>query len=375
MAGLISLTSCSWFGKDEEAVKPTALTDVKDEINIKKLWSHGVGSGTDKFYYRLAPALSGDKVIAADSKGKVIAFHKTTGKEIWKQDIEMPISGGVGVGGGMVFVGTSDARVAALNEATGALQWTVSISSEVLASPVESDGVLVVRSLDGRIYGLDAKSGKTKWLHDSSVPILTMRGIGNPVIERGGVIVGKDNGKLTTVLLATGQVAWESEIAISRGRSELERMVDIDSTPMIGGDVVYVASLNGRVAGVSLADGKLLWAKDMSSHEGLTADFTQVYVTDDKSQVWALANRSGTSIWKQEKLMHRGVTAPARFGGYIVVGDVEGYLHWMSPEDGHFVARNRLDSDPILVPPLAGEDTLYVMDSDGELAAYQVDVK
>ena len=229
--------------------------------------------------------------------------------------------------------------------------------------------VVVVRTVDGRITGLSAKDGANLWVHDHNVPVLTLRGVGEPVVIDGQVIAGFASGKLIALRLNDGALLWEARVAIPGGRSDLDRVVDIDATLAVGDGVVHVTSYQGNIATVLLRDGRVLWNRDMSSHTGIAADRRNLYVSDDNSHVWALERRSGASLWKQDKLQARAVTAPVVFGNYLVVGDIEGYLHWMSRSDGSFVARVRIDEQGILAPPVRVGDILYVSGKGGTLTA------
>jgi outer membrane protein assembly factor BamB len=227
-----------------------------------------------------------------------------------------------------------------------------------------------VQAADGNITALNKTDGRQLWVYDRSVPVLTLRGTSTPAVEHGLVVAGFSNGKLAAISAEKGFALWESNIAIPSGRSELERMIDIDADPVIVGNAVYVATFQGRIAVINLQNGEAGWKRDMSSHAGLGVDFSQVYVTDDMSHVWALTRNSGASVWKLNHLQHRSLTAPVPFGQYVAVGDFEGYLHLLSRQDGRIVGRVKVDSKGISARPLVQNDILYVYGNSGTLAAY-----
>jgi len=287
-------------------------------------------------------------------------------------DLDRPISGGPAVGDGLVVVGTNKGEVFALDAATGERRWQAGVSSEVLAPPAVGSGVVAVRTLDGRLFGLDARTGKRRWIYDSPVPVLSLRGTGEPVIAGELVLNGFDGGRLVALLAADGRVEWEQQVAVPRGRSELERMVDMDSRPVVVDDAVYVTAFQGRVAALDLLSGDVLWDRDLSSYAGVAVDAAAVYVSDAEGFVWALDRFSGNSLWRQADLEQRRVTAPVRLGDYVVVGDEEGMLHWLSVEDGRFVARTRVDGAGISSTPATGRDgRLYVYGNSGEITAFE----
>jgi outer membrane protein assembly factor BamB len=372
----LSLSGCTWItnyfsGKDNTA-PPTPLTDIQQQLKVEKLWSSDLGAGSEERQLRLTPVIAEGKVYAADRKGRIRALSMADGSTVWDVESKAPISAGPGYGAGMVLVGTSDARVLAYRAKDGSLAWQGTVSSEVLAPPAAADGVVVVRTIDGRLAGLDAATGKRLWVYDSSVPALTLRGTSSPVIADGIVLSGFDNGHLVAVSLKGGKPLWDRTVAVPHGRSELERLVDIDGTPVVYDNTVYVVSYQGRVAALGLSDGQPLWSRDMSSFAGLAVDGTRVYVTDASSQVWCLDRFTGASFWKQDKLKWRAVTGPAVVGGDVVVGDLEGYLHWMSSDDGHFQARARAGSKGFTAAPVVSGNTMVVLGKDGEVTAFRV---
>ncbi|OAD21848.1 outer membrane assembly lipoprotein YfgL [Candidatus Thiomargarita nelsonii] len=240
----------------------------------------------------------------------------------------------------------------------------------MLAKPRISRGVVVVRTIDGKLFGLDSQNGARLWVYERSrTPLLTLRGTSTPVIKHDQIIAGFDNGQLALLELHTGKVLWEAPVAVPRGSTELERMVDIDADPLLVDDTIYVTSYQGRTVAIDLLQGKLLWEKPLSSYAGLGVDFDYLYVSDTKSHIWALDRSTGEKWWKQEKLEARNVTAPVNIGNYVVVGDLEGYLHWMRRKDGQFVARYRMGKASIFVPPLVVDDILVAYDSQGEIVA------
>jgi outer membrane protein assembly factor BamB len=369
----VLLGGCSWFrgffGKDEAVEPPAELKPIKAELSVQEVWSTKVGHGTGKLYFKLRPAEEGGRIYVADDGGLVMALDADKGSQIWKTESKAPISAGVGAGDGLALAGTSSGEILAWSEDDGSLRWRAPASSEVMASPVAATGVVVGRSIDGRVFGLDAQDGRRLWLYQITVPALTLRGDSSPLIERGLVIVGLKTGKVVALSVPDGKVRWEQVIAVPRGRSELERMVDINADPVADQGVVYVASFQGRVAALDAENGNPLWGRDISSYAGLAADSRHVYVTDQHSEIWCLDRLTGASVWKQDALRGRAATAPAVQGDSIMVGDFEGYVHWLSRDDGHLQARWRLDSGGIQVRPLVVDETAYVYGRSGRLAA------
>lgn len=369
----ISVSGCGMVndflrGKDN-AEPPAPLLIFQNTIQVQAVWSARVGSGSADEYFQLTPHVVNGKAFAADRKGRVSAYDAANGRALWSVETKVPISGGPGSGDGVVLVGTSDGEVLALEEASGVLRWRERVSSEVLSAPVAAHDVVVVRTVDGKLQGLDLLTGKRLWTHDSTVPALTLRSTSAPVIVDDKVLGGFASGRLVALSISDGRVLWETVIAEPRGRSELERLVDISSEPRVIDQTVYVSSYQGRIAALDVVSGRLIWTRDMSSYAGLSVDDRAVYITDDKGQVFSLDRRDGRALWKQDKLRARAVTAPAIYKDYVVVGDFQGYLHWMARDDGGFVARVRVDEAGIITPPTTVADMLYVNGKGGVLAA------
>ena len=352
---------------------PSPLTSFEEEFNIKRVWSTDTGAGSDKQHLKLTPAIADNKVFVADYKGRVQGIKLETGERLWDVETKTDISAGPGAGSGLVLVGTRNADILALSMSNGKELWRTSVSSEVLSVPKVSAGIVIVRTVDGRTRALDASSGKRLWIYDRSQPVLTLRGNSSPAVTQDIGLVGFDNGKLAALLLKNGRLIWESTIAVPRGRSELERMVDIDGDPVVRDGVVYIVSYQGNVAALELKSGRLLWTRKMSSYAGLDVTDKQIYITDDESDVWALDRNSGASLWRQDKLKWRSLTAPVAMDNHVVIADFEGYLHWLSQEDGHLVARGRADSSGFASAPIVVDELLIALGKGGELSAFRIE--
>ena len=386
---LVLLTGCTvmdkakdWFSSGEETNDPPApLTEFTQRLKVIELWSEGTGGGTDERYLKLAPIVVNQRLYTADFDGKLLALDATNGSKLWSENVAEKkgfrsrddgsrVTGGPGYGENTILLGTNKGNVLALSADTGKELWNTTVSSEVLAAPRRAEDTVVVRTIDGKLFGLDADNGRRLWVYERSVPTLTLRGTSAPVIYDNIVIAGFDEGRLIAVELRTGKLIWEVRISTARGSSELDRMVDIDSDPVVVDGVIYVATYQGHMAAVQLENGRIIWNRDLSSYAGFSVDKNNVYVTDDNSHVLAFDRFSGTPLWEQKKLHARRITAPAVIGNYLVVGDFAGYLHWMSKDTGNFVARNLVSKDPIIATPLVVGKFLYAFCSDGELAAY-----
>lgn len=371
---IMVLPGCSWItgflGGEDNSEPPVPLAKLEDPLPLRKLWSKGIGVGYEKQFLKLLPATAEGQILIADRKGRVLAVDALTGKENWEVKTGVPVSAGPGAGEGLVLLGTSNAEVVALDATDGSKRWTAAVSSEVLAVPQIDLGRVIVQSVDGNVTALDADTGAQLWVYDRSVPVLTLRGTSTPAVEHGLVVAGFANGKLVALSAEKGFVGWETNIAIPQGRTELERIVDIDGDPVIVGTAVYVTTYQGRIAVINLQNGNPGWQRDMSSYVSLGVDFSQVYVTDADSHVWALSRSTGATVWQMKDLAYRRLTAPVPFEDYITVGDYDGYLHLLSRYDGRIVARVRVDSDAIRARPLVVDDILYIYSSDGKLAAY-----
>lgn len=377
-AGLVvSLSACStvggWFSSDDEDPRePAPLEDIQTEISIKKLWSTGVGSGQGKIFNRLYPALEGDTIYAAGSDGTVAALDRENGKRIWRVDLDRDVSGAVGVGGGKVFVGTSGGVLIALDSATGEVVWESILNGEILA-PAQSDGVfVVVQTYDGKLHGLSAEDGSELWLYDSNLPVLTLRGTSTPLIHEKLAIAGFANGRVQAFDISTGGVRWEARVAIAQGRSEIDRIVDVDGTLLESSGALYAVSYQGRVVSLDVTSGRKQWQEDVSSYVGLDQGFGNVYVADEEGSVIAFYKNGQGVRWENPALEYRQLSAPAVVRGYVAVGDLEGYVHFLSQADGKFVGRTKVDGDGVRGNMLVRDDVLYVLGNGGTLVALRV---
>lgn len=363
-----------YFGGKDNAEPPKELEPLESKVKTTELWSADVGDGYDEQYLNLVAAVSEDAVFAADREGVLQAHKRLTGEKLWSVDAEMAFSAGPVVGRDKVVLGSSNAEVAAFNVADGALLWKSTVSSEILALPRIEDGVVVVRGSDGRITALDEKDGRTLWIYERTPPALLVRGHGSPLIADGLVLDGYASGKLVALRLEDGKLEWEATVALPHGRSEIERLVDVDSVPVVKGGTVYVSGYQGGLAAVNLKDGEVLWRQDkVSSYSGLAAAGRTLFLTDGNSDVWQMDMRDGGDLWKQDALHQRRLTAPALINESLVVGDFEGYLHVLSQDDGSLVGRLELDDSPIEEPPTVYDNVLYVYTSGGKLAAVTVE--
>jgi outer membrane protein assembly factor BamB len=360
-------------GGEDNADPPSVLVEYTPEVKPEVIWKESIGVGADEQSLKLIPVVGSGKIVAADREGVVQARSPTTGKLVWETETEVHFSGGPGLGAGTVILGSSDAEVVALDIETGAVLWKTAVSSEVLSVPVVANGIVVVRTTDGAVIALDEKTGGKRWNYERSVPALSLRGTGSPLIVEGNVIGGYDNGKVMALRLTDGKYVWETSVAISKGRSEIERLVDLDVDPIVINGVIYVASYQGGIAAISESDGDILWRNEtISSHSGLSNDYRYLYLTNSESHVMQLDQRSGAGLWKQKDLHQRRLTAPTPYESYVVAGDFEGYVHWLSSVDGRQMGRVQITEAPIDAKPIVVDNVVYVYAKDGTLAALKV---
>lgn len=360
--GLITGTDNSEPPKELEPLEPTATMTV--------LWKTSVGKGYADQIVNLVPAVTASTVYAADRLGLVEARSRQDGALLWSVDTELDLSAGPVVAGDKLLLGTTNAELVALGLADGALQWKSALTSEILALPRTSRNLVVARTSDGRLAGLDLNSGGLKWSHERSVPPLSVRSLGSPAIVRDLALDGFGGGKLLALGLADGKPVWEATAAIPHGRSEVERLVELDADPLVKDEVVYSTGFQAGIAAISLGDGEVLWRQNTAySSHGLAADRRSLFITDANSDVWRLDLRNGADLWKQAALHQRRLTVPALLRNRLVVGDFEGYLHALSTDDGSLVGRLEIDDEPLLAAPVIYDETLYVYTSGGVLAA------
>jgi outer membrane protein assembly factor BamB len=369
---IILSAGCSWFGGSDNSIPPAKLQDIAQPVGVRQLWETQVGSGAKNQFIRLTPALADGRLYAASFNGVVLALDALSGQRLWETATQLPISGGVGVSdNGLVLVGTNKGQVIALRQDSGQEAWRAQVSSEVLAPPRATSGMVVVRTGDGKFTGLDARTGERRWMYAPAMPALSLRGSAPPVVTRTLVIAGLETGKLLVLSLDKGLPVTEKTIAPPRGRTEIERLIDIDAEPKIFGEYLYLVAYRGSVAAVDMRSGNLLWNRELSSYAGLDVDEGQVYVSDDTDAVLALDRRSGGTLWRQAELTGRRLSAPVATRDHVVVGDFEGYLHWLSKDSGRIVGRIRAAGKAIVAPPLAAGDTVFVQGQSGALGAFR----
>lgn len=366
-------TGCSIFGeeKDMEA-EPLELQPIEETLDVRQIWSESVGAGTEFLRVALNPSGDGSRVYAASHDGNVSAFNPENGKRFWVTELDLTLSAGPGIGDGLLVVAGYDGDLIALNVKDGQELWRTRIGAESLAKPVIDDDRVIVYTIDGRLRVYSAFDGRQLWVLEQSVPALTQRGSAAPIVVGNTIITGFDNGRLLAVDLDDGILEWEAVLTPPSGRSDLERLADIDGSLAVVGQDIYAAGFNGRLASLAVESGQVLWTRDISSATGVSVDWNNIYTVGDSGEVIAVLRRNGDDVWRQESLLRREPTPPVPFSTAVVVGDFEGYVHFFNNFDGRPVARERIGGGMISGPPLVMGDKLFVQSENGTLAAFAV---
>lgn len=365
LAGCSMMDAINPFSSSAK-VKMADLPTFKATAEIRPLWQMKAGKADGHVF---TPAVVDGTVYTASGDGTLTRFED--GKQVWRIAVGKPLSAGVGANNRLVVVGTAKGDVLAFSAADGKPLWSAQVNSEILAAPAVGDGIVVVRSGDNRLFGFDSSDGTRKWIYTRNNPPLSLRNAAPPVISDRYVFAGFPGGKLVAVALQNGALAWEGTVALPKGTTELDRVADITSTPVFDGPLVCAVAYQGRVACFDLSNGSLAWAREISSAAGLAMDSRNVYVTDDKGAVHAYERTRGTSVWKQDKLFLRQLTAPAVQRGLVAVGDVQGQVHFLNREDGSFAARYSTDGSPILAAPQVYANGWLVQTSGGSVQALE----
>lgn len=368
LAALLLAAACS---KEKNVEPPAELVDFKASMNIDRVWSVGTGGGDEHMRLALAPVVEGEIAYLAGDGGDVLAVNAKTGRSIWKVDLKLSLSAGPGAGGGLVLVGSPDGVLVALDAASGAERWRATLGGEILARPAVGESMVVVHTVDGTVHGLKAADGAEAWTYEQPVPRLSLRGTAPPVVAGDFAICAFDNGKIASLGLADGDLFWSATVATPRGRTELERLVDIDSAVEVAGDDIFVVGYQGRAAMLARNSGQIWWARDVSSYRGLTLDDSALYVSTAEGAVLSLSRRDGTEQWRQNGLRLRGLTSPVVDGASIVVGDYEGYLHWLDRDTGEMVARTSAGGDRITNTPVVANGMVLVQSDGGTVYAFR----
>jgi len=369
----MALAACSIFGNDKDTdLEPAALIKFKPTIEIKRLWTADLGDDAEFLRLALRPAGDGSRIYAASQDGNVSAFDPVSGKRIWRTELKLDLSAGPGVGDGRVVVASADGLIILLDAADGSERWRVNIHGESLARPLIANGAVVVQTVDNRLRALQSFDGSERWSVKETMPALTMRGSTTPIISGNNIVAGFDNGYVIAVDIDSGDISWRSFLAPPSGRSDLERLSDIDGEMAIVGQDIYAAGYQGRIGSLAAESGQLLWSTEISSHVGVSADWTSLYTTQETGVLISLARRNGAESWRQEALYRREPTLPVPFHSTVAVGDLDGYVHFFSNLDGEPAARVRLGSKAITSNPLVIADRLYVQSDSGSIAAYMV---
>lgn len=370
----LALSACGIFGgDDDEELEPLELVDIETKIKVRREWSTRVGDGAEFLRVALQPAGDGNRIYAASRDGNVVALDAQSGKAAWRYELDMELSAGPGVGEGLVVVGAANGYLVALDADSGEELWRANITGETLARPVIEDDTVLVLTIDNRLRALSAFDGSSRWILEQSTPDLTMRGSASPVVVGSSVIAGFDNGRLVAVNIESGDRVWESLLSPPTGRSDLERLSDIDGLISAVGQDVYASGYQGNLAAIAAESGQVLWSRELSGYEGVSADWNNVYTVDEEGAVIALTRRNGDETWRQSSLLRREPTVPVPFQTTVVVGDLEGYLHFFSNFDGDPVARVRVGSKAVSVEPVVVGGRLIVQSDDGSVSAYAIE--
>ncbi|MBL4647799.1 MAG: outer membrane protein assembly factor BamB [Gammaproteobacteria bacterium] len=368
---IMSLNACDSFGISN-LPSPAPLAAFKPTVQVKPLWLIQADNGDGNQYLKFAIASDKQQLFTAGYKGLVSAVDARNGHIIWQHNLEASLTGGPGVGNGVVVVGVANGDVVALNQHSGKFLWATNVGNQLLAPPVIANSIVLVKTLNDDVVALEANSGKKLWQFAGSAPNMILRLGSSPQLIGNKAVIGFASGKLIVFNLQKGNILWQQPVAIAQGATAIAQMIDIDANPVVQNNIVYVATYQGNIAALRLSNGASIWRHKLSAYTGITVSNNNVFVTDANSAIWAFFKSSGGVNWRQQKLLHRGITAPVLMGNYLVFADAEGYLHWIAKNTGQLVARIRVSEHAILSTPVVNGDTVYALTTDGKLAAYRV---
>ncbi|WP_428772263.1 outer membrane protein assembly factor BamB [Vibrio sp.] len=363
---------------EEDTIIMAPVPQVSSEFTPDSEWSTKIGEGVGHYFSKLVPEYAYDKIFVASRDGKVEALDPDSGKRLWQQDLQQGdsperLAGGILAAYSKLFIGSENGQMIALDAESGELLWRVDVDGEVLAKPAADANLVIVHTSRGILLALDSETGEQKWTISSDVPNLTLRGVSAPTTTSGGVFWGTANGRLSAAIVERGQLIWQQPIGSPQGSTEIDRLVDVDAAPVLIGSNMYIVGINGQLTAIDLRSGNPAWKRKYSSATDLVTDGRRLYLVTDKDHLVAVDARSGTELWTNEQLEHRLLTAPAIVKGYLVVGDSEGYLHWLSRSSGEFVAQQKVDDSGFAVPPLALPDGYLTITRSGLVNKLTID--
>lgn len=354
----------------KEELKPVKLEPIPAQYKFVRDWRKIVGAGQDARYARLQPAYVDGVFYTVDVGGTLGAWRREDGKRLWSSDLKTDVGSGIGIANGLGFVGTLDGRVIAFDLANGQQKWEARTSSEVMAIPQSNGRVVITQAIDGRVFAFAFDDGRQLWNYDHPVPILSLRSNASPLIIQDTAMLAFDNGQILSFDCNTGQMRWSARVGQPQGKTELERLVDIDAAPIELGPYIYAAGYNSRLVAIAKGTGRIAWAQDVSTSQNILGVDNRIVVSDANSHVKMFDALNGTLLWENKSLHRRGLSAPAVYDGMVVVVDQAGYLHGLSFEDGTQIARGRIGENAVFAQPLVIEGTLYLLDKGGALMAY-----
>lgn len=387
-------SGCSWFSK-KTGNEPMELVDFEESVDIDKVWKRGVGEGQNQGFSRLTPALDGEAIYAVDYEGLLVAINSKSGEKLWKKKINQPqlglwgwlksffvakdpnyqIVGGIAAENGLLLVATYAGEVMALSKDDGAEIWRTRVPGEIVSAPRTNGTVVAAQTVNGKLFVFDAKTGSQLWFYDNPPPVLTLRGTPSPIVMDAAIYAGFSNGRMMAFNPNNGLILWEQRIALPKGRSELERMVDIHSDPLVRDGVIYVGTYQGRISALARGTGNPMWGQDGSTSESLALSDDKLFVSHSDGKLVAYSRTNGEVVWTNEQLLRRGLNGPQVFGEYLAVVDFKGYMHVLKQSDGEFVALTRVDRKGARAPMLTDGETLYVYTNRGKLIAFQAKAK
>lgn len=371
LVSLILLSGCSIFSK-KTGNEPLELVDFKETVKVTKVWSRDLGAGQGEGFTRIQPFIDEDVIYGVDSKGRVSALNRLTGKIQWQRKLKESISAGITSEHKMLLLANTEGEVIALSNTDGSILWRKQLQGEILSAPRTNGKVVAVQTMNGRIYALDAKTGDDLWFYENPPPILILRGTPSPIVTDNAIYAGFSNARLMAFNPDNGSILWEQRVSIPQGRSELSRMVDIHSSPLLREGIVYVSTYQGKVSAVARGTGSGIWSQDSSSSEPIALSANSLYVSQSDGVLVAYDAVTGNVLWKNEQMLRRGLSGPQAFGRYLAVVDYKGHMHVMNQADGQFVARRRVDRKSVRAAMLSDGEILYVYNNKGKLMAFRV---